>query len=960
MPFEVFHYNRLSDVKEYLGQLTTQVINPIIIVPSLSDKSEFREMDPFEESKIFQWNDLYNEIHTLLKNQVSIPPKRKEVDQSVNWLLIHNLWKELNEKTETIDIPEGLRRIECVTHILESIRELLREEVSWSDFNRFMSCNDCFDDSLCNQIQDPTSWLCWIYRRYLKVFERYQLSDNLQIPGLTADLIRKSWHNEELKNWINKNTFIFIGFFQFTPGQRQLLHSLNSNYGQVYIIKPWCGIPQFDENFPLQPDHSKLPLPINNPVSIGEIAAGDARHQYETIARELVLWSAEKGQLSQWGQFPGWDDIATIIPIQRRKTFQEVLQKYRIPFQFLQGFSAKESPLWGILKRLRSAGQSYWPEEETLHLLTDPLLGETDISVKEAYHLSPRGIEGWRDFLKNSPQSLLKFDQLVKSWRIIESCRTPQEVYHVLHRIFTNTFNISNNASKLSGLDPTRDELVALLTAFLVEIEQKILYFSEDETLASFVQQINFASTNEVYGFLETWINHATLRPPLVEKGSLRVYLSSPPVLTEAPVMIITDIISAFWPGSFLNTPFLEDELKKKWNQNPGLNQATLPTIHQKRDEKRALFRRLIATGLQYTIVTYPLQDEAGRPTSLSPYYDEIFTGDDPWAEKVVFFKRPLSAILPQTVEPYLKPVEIPEDVPLIARSLPWLPNQISKIPPIPISELDNWVECPFLFYLKNFYKLTEPTPPGFDPRRGGIVLHELWRKVWDNYLEGKSTSLRELVLSLWTEIVQRVYPELLTVFTSDELRLRLDALRMADYQEHMESFINYYRTEEKSEFVLPLYEINQLSFTGRCDRLIGLKDGYWLIVDYKSGKSNYARKSLQLAGYSQVLTDNGYPVIGYVYLCHGDGKATGAFENTLFVPYGDKLRNAILKSNRSGKILSVEMELARQKMEELSLGLASGDIQPNYHSQTCSGCFGRSLCRRDEMRSRGGEDEES
>lgn len=259
MPFEVFHYNRLSDVKEYLGQLTTQVINPIIIVPSLSDKSEFREMDPFEESKIFQWNDLYNEIHTLLKNQVSIPPKRKEVDQSVNWLLIHNLWKELNEKTETIDIPEGLRRIECVTHILESIRELLREEVSWSDFNRFMSCNDCFDDSLCNQIQDPTSWLCWIYRRYLKVFERYQLSDNLQIPGLTADLIRKSWHNEELKKWINKNTFIFIGFFQFTPGQRQLLHSLNSNYGQVYIIKPWCGIPQFDENFPLQPDHSKLP-----------------------------------------------------------------------------------------------------------------------------------------------------------------------------------------------------------------------------------------------------------------------------------------------------------------------------------------------------------------------------------------------------------------------------------------------------------------------------------------------------------------------------------------------------------------------------------------------------------------------------------------------------------------------------------------------------------------------------
>lgn len=960
MPFELFYYKRLHETKEYLQKLASQISNPIIIIPSLSDKDEFQKINPFKEFQIFQWNNLYSEIHSLLNNQINLPPKRKEVDQSLNWLVVYRLWKELNKKTETVEVPGGLRRIECVTHILESIRELLREEVSWSDFNRFMGCNDCFDDYLCSQIQDPTSWLCWIYRGFLKEYERYQLGDNLQIPSLTAELIIKFGQNEKLHKWLQQNHFIFIGFFQFTPGQSQLLYSLDSNHCQIYIIKPWCGIPQFDEGFLSQRSLPYPPLREVKSVLIGEIAAGDTRHQYETIARELVLWSVGKGQLSQWGQFPGWDEIVTIIPTQRRKIFQEVLQKYQIPFQFLQGYSAKESTLWGILNQLRNAGQSNWPAEETLHLLTNPLLGEIDISVKEAYQLSLHGIEEWRNLLKDFPQSLLKFDQLVKSWRVIESCRTPRELYQVLYRIFTKIFDISFHASRLAGLDPSRDELVALITAFLKEIEQKILQFSEDEILTFFAQQLEFTSSREVYGFLEAWVNHATLRPPLIEKGTLKVYIGSPPALTEAPVVIISDIISAFWPGSFPNTPFLEDELKKKWNQNPELNQATLPTIHQKRDEKRALFRRLIATGLQHTIVTYPLQDEAGRPTSLSPYYDEIFTGDDPWAEKVVFFKRPLSAILPQTIEPYLKPVEIPEDVTLIARSLPWLPNQISEVPPIPISELDTWVECPFLFYLKNFYKLTEPIPPGFDPRRGGIVLHDLWRKVWDKYLEGKSTSLRELVLSLWPEVVQRIYPELLTIFISDELRLRLDALRMADYQEHMESFINHYRIEEKNEFVLPPYEINQLSFTGRCDRLIGLKEGYWLIVDYKSGKSNYARTSLQLAGYSQVLTDNGYPVIGYVYLCHGDGKAIGAFENTLFVPYGDKLRNAILKSNRSGKILSVVMELARQKMEELSLNLASGDIQPNYHSQTCNGCFGRSLCRKDEMRGRGGEDEES
>jgi len=321
VPFELFQYKRLNDAKEYLQKLTSQISNPIIVVPSLPDKDEFQKMNPFAESQIFQWSDLYNKIHSLLNTQPNVPPRRKEVDQSLNWLMVYSLWLELNKKTEAIQITEGLRRIEYVADILESLRELLREEVHWNDFSRFMGCDDCFDDSLCSQIQDPTSWLCWIYRKYLEKFERYQLCDNLQIPGLAAELIKKYWHNEQLKEWMKQNYFIFIGFFQFTPGQSQLLLSLNSNLCQIRIIKPWCDIPQFDEGLPFQQNYTDSPLRENNPVQIGEIAAGDARHQYETIAREFVLWSAGMGQLSQWGQFPGWDDIVTIIPIQRRKVF---------------------------------------------------------------------------------------------------------------------------------------------------------------------------------------------------------------------------------------------------------------------------------------------------------------------------------------------------------------------------------------------------------------------------------------------------------------------------------------------------------------------------------------------------------------------------------------------------------------------------------------------------------------
>lgn len=957
MPLEIYHYKRLNDVQEYINKLTSKIPTSIIIVPSLSDKDEFQKIGTFTESKIYQLSDLYIEIHSLLNSQIKIPPKRREIDHSISWLMVYNLWKELLEKTKSIEVPEGLRKVECVTDILQSMRELLREEVSWSDFNRFMGCNDCYQESLCSQIQDPTSWLCWIYRKYLEESKHYQFCDNLQIPGLTADLINQAWPNDQFQDWFSKNIFIFIGFFQFTPGQNRLLHSLSLSHGQVYIVKPWCGIPQFDEELLSQlVNHEPLMLK-HDPVPIYEIAAGDARHQYETIARELALWSIEKGQLAKRGEFPSWDNILMIIPSQRRKTFQEVFQRYQIPFQFLQGFTANESPLWEILNRLRRAGQNNWPNEETLHLLTDPLLGKIDLSVKEAYLLSPRGIEGWKNFLKDSPQALHKFDQLISTWRVIESCRTPQDIYRALHQIFVKTFNPSINASNLSGYDPFRDITVSMVTSFLMEIEQKVLHFSEDELLVSFVNQIEFTSSEEVFGFLEAWVQHATLRPPLVEKGSLKVYLDSPPALTESLVVVVTDIISAFWPGSIPGSPFLEDELKKKWNQNPDINPATLPTVHRKRDEKKALFRRLIATGLQRAIVAHPLQDEEGRPTALSPYYDDMFTGDDPWAEKIVSFQRPLSTILPQSTEPYLKPVEIPEDVPLNPRNLPWLPNKISEILTIPISELDTWVDCPFLFYLRNFYKLTEPAPPGFDPRRGGVVLHELWSKVWESYLKQESTSLRELVLAYWLEIVNHVYPELITLYKTDELRLRLDALRMADFQEQIEILIKEYRTVEKSELVLPEYQVNQLIFTGRCDRLIGLQDGYWLIVDYKSGKSYYTKNSLQLAGYSRVLSDNGYPVIGYIYLCHGDGKATGAFENTFF---GEELRKSILGSNRSGKILNVEMDLAHQKMEELSLSLESGSIQPNYQSQTCSGCYGRSICRRDEMRNRGGENEEN
>ncbi|WP_198469819.1 PD-(D/E)XK nuclease family protein, partial [Acetomicrobium sp. S15 = DSM 107314] len=58
------------------------------------------------------------------------------------------------------------------------------------------------------------------------------------------------------------------------------------------------------------------------------------------------------------------------------------------------------------------------------------------------------------------------------------------------------------------------------------------------------------------------------------------------------------------------------------------------------------------------------------------------------------------------------------------------------------------------------------------------------------------------------------------------------------------------------------------LSLTDLLDKLAVLTDGSAVVLDYKSGGSDYYRDSVQLAAYAVALEEAGTSVAGYAYLC--------------------------------------------------------------------------------------------
>ena len=259
------------------------------------------------------------------------------------------------------------------------------------------------------------------------------------------------------------------------------------------------------------------------------------------------------------------------------------------------------------------------------------------------------------------------------------------------------------------------------------------------------------------------------------------------------------------------------------------------------------------------------------------------------------------------------------------------------------MSNIDEWKECPYRYWCRNNIKLKDHNRKLFDPLRAGLLMHAVWERSWREYLSSpRSFSL--LSRNEWKKASSDYYPELLgdprLERHADRLIKQIGSVaELLDRTESSDVIKKRRRTE--LEYKLPEYSVDGVIFRGRADRVDFYDDGF-VVIDYKSNRSNDHANELQLAAYSLIISKtSGAKPLGYGWIGHGDASFYGYFT---FDAMSDAYR-----STKPRKKIEDLIDLAESTMKGMADSINKDIFPAKYDSLMCRSCELYVICRKRE-----------
>jgi RecB family exonuclease len=509
------------------------------------------------------------------------------------------------------------------------------------------------------------------------------------------------------------------------------------------------------------------------------------------------------------------------------------------------------------------------------------------------------------------------------------------------------------NLSLEAGDDTSMDPAVREMAFARLEIEQKLSMMEDVTPALGEASFVRFAG-DDAMAFLTEWAGEAAVALPPLYKGAVCVYESSPPVLASHDVWIMTDVDGTRYPGATSDQPLLGDKARETLNGMPGAN-VHLPTVHEKKRQKEAMFRRMLAVGERVSIAARAATDTGGNPIPESPFMSpDAFTAPGWRLEK----KTSPDEIYPSPSGGSVYRGRFPRTTTAPAQSA-------AQKKRIPLSHIDELTDCPYAYWCDRIALFTPPPEPDavMDPVSLGTVMHEAWRLVTNARGPDETRGNHSVLLAEWDAIISRLTEDCPMIADPRSAysiaNLKKGMLSTADLLDKIEaaaSAAGMKKNETMTEFVLPPLEFENVVFTGRADRV---EHWSWdggegvVVYDYKLGKSSSYAKKLQLAAYAAALRESGTNVAGFCYLCHKDGKYPGS--------WSPEIKNVFARTSR-GPCCDEQIENALEKLREIDAIAASGKYEARYDSSLCGICNYPSVCRRGERYGDyyGGKDDEA
>lgn len=898
-------YRTLDDLASLLqgGEEET-----LFILPSMAER---RGLETFVKMTPWSWRRLCDEIFRAADR-----PERTVVDAIDRWLLLRGL-QEADGLPGAFLVPLG-----------DDIRELIRQEVSPERFAHALGCRESC--GACTR-SDSEGRLCRLYGSYGRTLRERALIDGAALEAEAASVLARSGR-AFLERW-GRKTFSFVGFLSLTHGQLSLLRRLQALDVTIELFHPLTGL----EGYPDAADQladlrSSGTEADGTPSRVHRLLGGDDRLEATLLCRELALWSSGEGAFAD-RPFPGWGAIAVVSGT---ATVEEALRRYRIPYVSRRRRAMAEGTIWKILRDLLERGRDGWPFDETLLLLSSPLLAGDLPPEVDIRH--PQGLEAWRESLDDGSRGRLCLEAAASLAESVGRGTTATALLAETVRFLGETLAAPERMARLAGDDIELDEEARSVNGTLKELTRRLdLVRSGDDRPEWSRMELSGENGRT---FLDLVAQESSLLPPLPLREALSLYDDNLPVLERAEVVVLLGTDHRRWPGKSGEGPFLSDRLRSTLHDEGDLGPLHLPTASDRRLAREGLFRRLLASAPD-VFLCRALQDDSGRPLEETPLLAPAL--ESGWAAEGATAELPLSRLVLSVREPYVEAVEIldepwsrPREGPVACLSVP---------PSVPLSGLDRFRRCPFLYARQD---LASADRGLFDSAQIGSFLHGLWQRAWEveGPLERSTAVLFDEVLASGGELASRLtdFPRMRGQLAE---RLRTLARRL----DGEEGSLAARRLSMEREWTLPPLEIGGVTFRGRCDRADGLDDGSLLLFDYKLGSSSGYEKALQLAAYGLALREAGRAVAGYVYACHGDGRLVGALS--------EGHRGTVRLDRGIRKDLDSALEEARSALSAMAEAVLAGRFPPDYDSKACPGCPYGSLCRRDELRREGKDDDD-
>ena len=958
MPLQTYSYSKASQLPKIIQNIISKFHGREnllrFVVPSKDDKHLWPLNDSYN---LWTWQDIYGDISSEKKRRVLSPPDHLLILKSI-------LSSAINNHSDKVKSLPGLERSGFLTVLSDDIRELLNEAVKPEQL-----------PSDQNSLNPSEFLLPEIYSDYLKYLDNNSLLDSAQV--YTAA------YNEILinQNWGRNFIVVFVGFLSFNHAQLELVKAVNDRCAQTVIIKPEANMSGFHDA------DSQLGVrgsPSKSSGSILEISSAEPGLEPEILARLLALWSA--GKYEGLGEFQGFDSIGLMIDGERQDAFAEAFERYGIPYCFTEGISISRTLPGKILASLRHLNSKQFPAYDTAVLLTQPCFAGSKFPVIRAYRAGRSGLDRWQEYLaerNDDPdeklhdvfhRALLAVKAIKEFCGSLSTSNTPLRIMRAFDE-FLNTSGLWLKRDDSISQFPELDESMRLTASAIQTVSDKVLALSELMPDLGGIQDERL-SGDEAFDFLEDWCRNSNTRRPIQLTNSVRVFTGQPPVLSKFPVWIMTGVTQKSWSPNMKTSPLLGNEERSKLREN----EAYLPRTKEKAEQHEALFRRLVQTGEKLTIISRPLLDDEGRPVSESPFMQRFIEDMPEWSDRKVSSEG-INILLGS--DGFTFPEIDAADK--VRREVPCVKCSADSVNASDIQEL---LECPFLWFQRRRAKLYQPDSEMISPAEWGNMLHKFWETVWKLYridMRASGSRFVGIAKSEWERLIHAEgedYVDYSYLVKDTRLRRRLEsikfrAMRLALLQsEILEGLHNEYIHESillEDEANL-MYEIEGVKFFGKCDRieLLRGKDGamYAFIADYKEGhmtsssydsgmkdvtakswntKENFTefKHGLQLSLYAAMFRHNYEAELSGVYILgHEDGRISGTFTDK-----SAKIFAGFTADGKADVNIGGRFEEGDYAMECAVRILKGGEFAPDYDSERCRNCRIKSVCRKGEFK---------